>query len=649
MAPYLPGSPFSIIALKPARTAVTINTNTKSDLTKRDIIINTFAVRSMANYSLKSIFAPLPVTTRGQNFHLQTDPKNEKLLYCSGPAVVVRDLANPAVCYTYTEHSGAPTAACFAPSGFYICSGDTHGKVRIWDTTQETHIIKYEGHGLSGPIRDICWSPDSKRVILGGAGRNSRTHCFLWDSGSSCGSLHGHSKDVNAVAHSPTRPFRAVTVSEDFHIGFHTGVPYKFVKTITTHKNFVNCVRYSPTGANFCTASSDKRVLLFDGKTGDELGEMKDESGLAHKGGVMALSYNTAGTQLLTASADKTVRLWDIETGNCVSTMEMGTEIIDQQLGCLWAGEYALSVSFSGDIKYLDLKSNSVTKVLRGHQKSIETMEVKNGKIYTSSFEGRSSIYDVESGDVEYFTGATHKSKILDTKISGDTLVSVDLNNKILRTPLSSCEMGGDSSSVPSNVTFFDVHSGSGIEVYCCDKALILFKDGSEVFSKDLSFAPNGCTISPCGTVLAVGAKEDPKLYLYDIEGNSIVQRQEIALSAAATEIKFSPNGKFLGAATVGRAILLLDVEKSYKPVQHCWSTSSKSISCSFSPDSSYLAVAGIDTNIVVGNTSKPMEPSIKILRAHPLGTITRVRWLDENTIASTGSDMQVRQHTISV
>lgn len=603
----------------------------------------------MDKYSLKSIFAPLPVTTRGQNFHLQCDPKNEKLLYCSGPAVVVRDIANPSVCYTYNEHPGTPTAACFAPSGFYICSGDNHGKVRVWDTTQETHIIKYEGHGLSGPIKDICWSPDSKRILLGGAGRQARTHCFLWDSGSSCGKLHGHSKDVNSIAHSPARPFRAVTVSEDYQIGFHTGVPYKFEKVITLHKNFVNSVRYNPTGANFCTVSSDKRALLFDGKTAEHIGEFKDESGVAHKGGVMALSYNSTGTQLITASADKTVKLWDCETQACISTLEVGQDLNDQQLGCIWAGAFALSVSYSGDINYIDLNSNAITKVLRGHQKSIETMEVKSGKVYTSSFEGRSSIYDAESGDVNYFTGAIHKSKVLDTKISGDTIISVDNSNKILRTPLSSCEMGESSSSVPSNVKYFDVHSGSDTEIYSCDNTLVMFKDGNQVFSQELKYDPNGCAISPCGTVLAVGAKEAPKLYLYDIEGSSFVQRQEIALTAATTEIKFSPDGKLLGAATVGRTVLLLDVEKSYKPVQHCWSTQSKTMSCSFSPDSRFMCVAGVDTNIVVGDCSQPMEPAIKIIRAHPLGTINRVRWLDEKTIASSGSDMQVRQHTINV
>lgn len=597
--------------------------------------------------SLQSIFAPLPVTTRGQSFHLQTDPKYEKLLYCVGPAVIVRDLKNPRECYTYTEHQAPPTAACFAPSGYYICSGDAHGKVRIWDTTQETHIIKFETQVMGGAIKDICWSPDSKRILVGGAGRNKRTHCFMWDSGSSCGSLHPHNKDVNGIAHSPARPFKAVTCSEDFHVVFHAGVPYKNDKTITLHKNFVNCVRYSPSGATFCTVSSDKRALIFDGKTGDHIGELLDGD-FAHKGGIMSVSYNSEGTQVITASADKTVKLWDLETSKCVSTIEMGKEVADQQLGCLWAGEFQLSVSFSGSINYLDFNSNSISRVLKGHQKSIETMEVANNKIYTSSFEGRSSIYDAESGDVEYFTGAGHKNKVLDTKISGDKLISVDINNTILRTSLRTCEMGDDTSSVPSKVGALTVHPDTDVEVYTCTNELLMFKNGNQVYSKPLKYDPLACAISPSGTVLAVGDRDAPKLYLYDIDGTDIIQRQEIDLAGSLTELVFSPDGAFLGGSTSGRVPLILDVNNHFNPLTHCWSGTSKSLSCAFSPDSRYFVFAGIDTNILLCDLSNPMDAAVKIIRAHPLGTINRIRFLNTNTIVSTGADMQVRQFTIS-
>lgn len=63
------------------------------------------------------------------------------------------------------------TVAKYAPSGFYVASGDQSGKIRIWDTTQATHILKAEYPVISGPIRDIAWSEDSKRIAAVGEGR----------------------------------------------------------------------------------------------------------------------------------------------------------------------------------------------------------------------------------------------------------------------------------------------------------------------------------------------------------------------------------------------------------------------------------------------------------------------------------------------
>lgn len=52
-----------------------------------------------------------------------------------------------------------------------MASGDQSGKIRIWDTTQSTHILKGEYAIISGPIRDISWSDDSKRLAVVGEGR----------------------------------------------------------------------------------------------------------------------------------------------------------------------------------------------------------------------------------------------------------------------------------------------------------------------------------------------------------------------------------------------------------------------------------------------------------------------------------------------
>lgn len=62
------------------------------------------------------------------------------------------------------------------------------------------------------------------------------------------------------------------------------------------HSNFVNCVRFSPDGTKFITVSSDKKGIIFDGKSGEKIGELSSED--AHKGSIYAVSWSPDGTQV---------------------------------------------------------------------------------------------------------------------------------------------------------------------------------------------------------------------------------------------------------------------------------------------------------------------------------------------------------------
>ena len=56
----------------------------------------------------------------------------------------------------------------------------------------------------------------------------------------------------------------------------------------------------------------------------------------AHAGGIYGVSWSPDGKQLLSASGDKTCKVWDVETRKVVRTFDMGKEVADQQLACLW-------------------------------------------------------------------------------------------------------------------------------------------------------------------------------------------------------------------------------------------------------------------------------------------------------------------------
>jgi len=53
------------------------------------------------------------------------------------------------------------------------------------------------------------------------------------------------------------------------------------------------------------------------------------------------------------------------ETSFSLRTFEFGNEVDDQQVGCLWQGDYLVSLSLSGNLNYLDKNSPSKpTKVI---------------------------------------------------------------------------------------------------------------------------------------------------------------------------------------------------------------------------------------------------------------------------------------------
>jgi hypothetical protein len=66
--------------------------------------------------------------------------------------------------------------------------------VRIWDVTQPENSLKLATRPLGGKINDLAWDGESKRIVVGGEGKDRCGAAFFMDSGSSCGEITGHSK-----------------------------------------------------------------------------------------------------------------------------------------------------------------------------------------------------------------------------------------------------------------------------------------------------------------------------------------------------------------------------------------------------------------------------------------------------------------------
>lgn len=95
------------------------------------------------------------------------------------------------------------------------------------------------------------------------------------------------------------------------------------------------------------------------------------------------------------------------------SEFKMGNAVDDQQLGCLWQGEWLLSVSLSGSINYLDkdnpskplrvlrvcdvkclTQGHALSLLLQGQNQNLNSIAVSKDSttVYSGSVEGRVNI-----------------------------------------------------------------------------------------------------------------------------------------------------------------------------------------------------------------------------------------------------------------
>ncbi|XP_062838145.1 WD repeat-containing protein 1 isoform X1 [Anolis carolinensis] len=603
-------------------------------------------------HELKKVFASLPQVERGVAKVLGGDPKGKNFLYTNGKCVIIRNIDNPAIADIYTEHAHQVVVAKYAPSGFYIASGDASGKLRIWDTTQQEHLLKYEYQPFAGKIKDIAWTEDSKRIAAVGEGREIFGAVFLWDTGSSVGEIIGHNKVINSVDIKQTRPYRLATGSDDNSSAFSEGPPFKFKFTMRNHSRFVNCVRFSPDGNRLATAGADGQIFIYDGKTGEKVTALGGNK--AHEGGIYAISWSPDGNRLLSASGDRTAKIWDVGANSVVTTFNMGPNVQDQQLGCLWQNNNLLTLSLSGYINYLDENNpDKPLRIIKGHSKSIQCLTVhKNGGksyIYSGSHDGYINYWDSETGENDGFLGKGHTNQVSGMAVDEkDQLVSCSMDDTVRYTSLNTKDYSSQ------DVVKMDVQpkriavGPGGYAVVVCIGEIVLMKDKKKCFVVDNpGFEPEAVAIHPGGGMAAVGGS-DGNVYLYAIQGATLKREEKILeVKGPVTDLAYSHDGAFLAVTDASKAVMVFSVADGYAEHNVYYGHHAKIVCLAWSPDNEHFASGGMDMMVFVWTLDDP-ETSIKIKDPHRLHHVSSLAWLDEHTLVTTSHDASVKEWSIS-
>lgn len=421
------------------------------------------------------------------------------------------------------------------------------------------HLLKNEFHPIGGPIKDISWSADNQRMVVVGEGRERFGHVFMSETGTSVGEISGQSKPINSCDFRPTRPFRIITGSEDNTIGIFEGPPFKFKMTKQDHSRFVQAVRYSPNGNMFASAGFDGKVFLYDGTSSDLICEIGSP---AHKGGVYGVAFSPDNTQLLTSSGDKTCRLWDVETKQMVSEFVMGNSVEDQQVSCLWQGQYLLSVSLSGFINYLDVNDPSkCLRILKGHNKPITVLELSEDRtnIYTGSHDGYVTKWNASTGENERITGNGHGNQINGMRATSDKVYTCGIDDSLKQFDIESNVYTGLDLKLGCQPRGMDVLKEQGLVVTCTVNDIAVIKDGRILSTLKVNYEPSCASANDTGDV-AIGGTVDNIVHVYQLDGNSLTPRTELQHLGPITDCSYSPDNKYLVACDTNRKVILYSV-----------------------------------------------------------------------------------------
>eukprot|EP00761_Pharyngomonas_kirbyi_P012572 gb/GECH01012599.1/.p1 GENE.gb/GECH01012599.1/~~gb/GECH01012599.1/.p1 ORF type:complete len:607 (+),score=133.53 gb/GECH01012599.1/:1-1821(+) len=597
--------------------------------------------------TLKNNYASAPATERGRRTLLSANKKGTHFAYCCDNTVFLRSLENPLDVEIYQDHANNVTSAVYAPSGFYVASGDETGRIRIWATDNEDKTLKLEIRPLSGAVRDIAWSDDSKRVVAVGEGKETFAHAFLWDSGSTIGEISGHSKGINSCDFKPNRPYRVATAGEDFQVNFYQGPPFRFSHSNKAHTRFANCVRFSPDGSKFISVGSDSKIVAFDGKTGEQLKEISSKDG--HKSSIYSLSWSPDNKQFLTCSADRTCKLWDYESGEVLKTFTFGGNAVDlMQVSTLWSGDHMLSLSLNGDINYLDPENPDKPKhIIQGHNKSVNavTFNPNTNYIYSGSNNGRISSWEDTVGSKGAASGSGHTVAVTSMRIlpEENKMFTCSYDDTVRTLSLDPFEFIGEPIKVSGTPTDLAVNpKDSKFVVAVSTKGIFIIRDDKVVDTMSVDFTPTSVDISPDGKEVAVGSKSKKNiLYIYSIDGDSL--KQEAALERHLGQIKtvrYSPDGSMIASGDANREIVVWDA--SSRETKHTGLVfhSSRVTSVAWSPDSSKLASSSLDTNLIVWDLANNKRIIQK--NAHN-GGASGVAFKNDNTVISVGDDNCVK------
>ncbi len=235
---------------------------------------------------------------------------------------------------TLSGHAGPVTEVEWSPDGKRLASSSYDSTVRVWDAASGKNTNTFQVKGLAS---SVAWSPDGKRLVVGS------NLMQIWDI---------ESGQVITTFTGPSEPIASVAWSQDGKdvAGAAGGLVYVWdvdtgqsAAIFNRHKGKVSSIAWSPNGQSIASASEDGTVRVWDAlTTGNAVVLVSPTDGSVTNG----LAWSPDGKSLACATTKTKIDIWDIPGGKLTRALEGHSNAVSS---VTWSPDGKLVASGSAD------------------------------------------------------------------------------------------------------------------------------------------------------------------------------------------------------------------------------------------------------------------------------------------------------------
>lgn len=252
----------------------------------------------------------------------------------------------------FPAHEQGVRALAFAGSGKFLASGGDDNLVRLWDPVTGRQLRQFKGH--KSYVIAVAISPDDRFVASSERSNEGIVH--LWDAADGR-LLHEHKTHVDwvySLAFSPDSKLLGLPLKlprGTLQVALMNVASRKIVRQFSDRMGgWIASIVFSPDG-RIVAAGGDRRLVLWDARTGKVLHQRPDNSSLGIAGEISCLAFSPDGRRLAFREGH-CLRVWDVGAWREIHPVEGYAKGINRIL-------------FSQDSKTLVALANDVTDTIR--------------------------------------------------------------------------------------------------------------------------------------------------------------------------------------------------------------------------------------------------------------------------------------------